>query len=51
MNTMGEEERAGTRVVKLPSFVALDYLEGGAELGGHIGNEISKHGESVRFVF
>jgi hypothetical protein len=48
---MGEEERAGTRVVKLSSIVALDRLERGAKLGRYIGNEISKRGKDIRLEF
>ena len=33
---MGEEERAGASVVKLPTVVALDSLHGGTELSTRI---------------
>jgi len=39
---MGEEERAGSRVVELVAVVALNCLNGGAVLGGHMSKEISK---------
>ena len=46
---MGKEEVAGARVVKLFPVVALDSLDACAELGGGMGNEVSKRAESVRF--
>jgi hypothetical protein len=49
MNSISKEEPAGVRVIKLASVVALDSLNGGAELSGHIGKEISKSGICVRF--
>ena len=49
MDAVGEEERAGARVVKLVAIVALNYLDAGAELGLHIGKEICQNREHVRF--
>ena len=46
---MGEEERAGGGVVKLPAVVALDGLHGHAKLSVHVGKEVSERRESVRF--
>ena len=48
---MSEEERAGARVVKLFSIVALDCLHGAAKLGRHVGKKVSNRRESVRFKF
>ena len=31
-NTVGEEERAGLRIIKFTTVIALDALDGGAEL-------------------
>ena len=42
MNSMSKEECAGTRVVELVAVVALNCLNGGAVLGGHMSKEISK---------
>jgi len=39
MNTMSEEERVRTRVVELPSIVALNCLGCGVELGRNIGKK------------
>jgi len=49
VNTVGEEERAGGGVVKLPAVVALDGLHGHAKLSVHVGKEMSERRESVRF--
>jgi hypothetical protein len=46
---MGEEERAGRRVIELTAVVALDSLHGGAKLRAHIGKKVRNRGESVRF--
>jgi hypothetical protein len=35
-HAMGEEEGPSARVVKFPLVLALDVLDGGAELCGHI---------------
>jgi len=48
MNLMSKEERAGVGVIELMAIVALDCLNGGAELSGHISKEISKSGIHVR---
>ena len=44
-----EEEHAGARVVKLFSIVALDALNGAAELGGHVGEKVSQSSKSLGF--
>jgi hypothetical protein len=36
---MSEEERAGQRIVEFTAVVALDCLDGGAELHTHIGKK------------
>jgi hypothetical protein len=41
-NTMCEEERAGVGVVKLTPVVALDTLDGAAELGANKREKVSK---------
>jgi hypothetical protein len=46
---MGEEERAGARVVKLMTVVALNCLDGGAKLGGHKSKEVRKRRKDIRF--
>jgi len=46
---MGKEERAGAGVVKLTTVVALNCLDGGAELSGHKGKKLSDGRKSVRF--
>jgi hypothetical protein len=46
---MGEQERAGGRVVKLATIVALDDLHGGAKLSTHIGKEVRNSNKSVGF--
>jgi len=45
---MGEEERAGRRVVELTTVVALDGLHGGVKLCTHVGKEIRDSDKSVR---
>ena len=40
---MSKEELAGVGVIELMAIVALDCLNGGAELSGHISKEISKN--------
>ena len=45
---MGEEERAGASVVKLPTIVALDGLHGGTKLSMHIGEEVSQSSKGIR---
>ena len=46
---MCEEERAGAGVVKLASIVALNCLDGGAELCPNIGEKVGQCGERVGF--
>ena len=41
MNALGEEEVAGTRVVKLSPVVALYRFYAGAKLSGGMGDELS----------
>jgi len=48
MNPMSKEERAGTGVVELAAVVALDRLDSGAILGGHMSKEVSERGKCVR---
>jgi len=47
--TMGEEERAGRRVIKLTTVVALDGLHMSVKLGTHVGKKIRNGGKSVGF--
>jgi hypothetical protein len=49
MGDVGEKERAEAGVVKLLSIVALDFLDGGAELGACISEKIGQVRKSVRF--
>ena len=49
MDALSEEELTGAGVIKLTTVVALNRLDAGAELGGGMGNEVSKHAESFRF--
>ena len=46
---MGEEERAGWRIIKFPAIVALDALDGGAKLCVNIRKEIGKGGKRLGF--
>ena len=48
MGTVCEEERAGIGVVELAAIVALNYLDGGAELSRHMEKEVSESRERVR---
>ena len=48
VNTMGQEEGAGARVVELFAVVALDGLDGGVKLGAHISKETGQCGTRVR---
>ena len=41
MSAMSQEERAGAGVIKLAAIVALDCLDGGAVLSGHMNKEVS----------
>jgi hypothetical protein len=45
---VGEEEGARGGVIELTPVVALDGLNGEAELSGHPGKEVNKGGEGVR---
>jgi hypothetical protein len=46
---MGQEERAGAGVVELAAIVALNCLDGGAVLCGHMSKEVSQGRKRVRF--
>jgi len=48
MGTVCEEERAGIGVVELAAIVALNCLDGGAELSRHMEKEVSESRERVR---
>ena len=48
MNSMSKEECAGTRVVELATIVALDRLDSGAILGGHMSKKVSECRKCVR---
>ena len=48
MGATGQEECAGTGVVELAVVVALDRLDSGAILGGHMSKEVSERGKCVR---
>ena len=48
MDAVGQEERAGAGVVKLFAVVALDCLDGDAELGLHRSEKVSEGGIRVR---
>jgi len=48
MNPMSKEERAGTGVVELMAIVALDRLDSGAILGGHMSKKVSERRKCVR---
>ena len=45
---MSQEERAGTGFLKLAAIVALNCLDGGAILSGHMNKEVSQSRERVR---
>jgi hypothetical protein len=47
-NTSGEKEGARGGVIELTTVVALDGLNGKAELSGHPGKEVKEGGEGVR---
>ena len=49
MGGMGQEERAGAGVVELAAIVALNCLDGGAVLCGHMNKEVSQGRKCVRF--
>jgi hypothetical protein len=46
---MSEEERAGRGMVEFTTVVALDCLDGGAELRTHIGKKVSNGTKRVGF--
>jgi hypothetical protein len=46
---MGGEETAGAGVIKFMFVITLDSLDRSPELSFHIGKEISKRVDSVRF--
>ena len=48
-NTVGEEERAGLRIVEFSAIVALDALDGGAELHANMSKKIRKNRKSLGF--
>jgi hypothetical protein len=48
---MGEEERAGARVVKLTAIIALNNLGGGAKLSTCIGKKMRQGQKGVRLQF
>ena len=48
LNTSREEERTRGVVIKLTAIVALDGLNGEAELGGHLGKEVNEGGKRLR---
>jgi hypothetical protein len=48
LDTSGEEEGARGGVIELTPIVALDGLNGEAELSGHPGKEVKKGREGVR---
>ena len=48
MGTVCEKERAGIGVVELAAIVALNCLDGGAELSRHMEKEVSESRERVR---
>jgi len=37
---MGEEERAGLRIIKFTTVIALDALDGGAKLRANVSEKI-----------
>ena len=48
MSAMSQEERAGAGDMKLVAIVALNCLDGGAILSGHMNKEVSQSRERVR---
>jgi hypothetical protein len=46
---MGEEERAGRRMIEFTAIVALNCLYEGVELRAHIREKVSKSVKSVGF--
>jgi len=49
VNTIGEEEGARARVVKLAPIIALHRFHHGTKLWTHLRKEVSQCGECVRF--
>ena len=49
VSTMSQEERVGAGVIKLAAIVALNCLDGGAVLCGHMSKEVSQGRKRVRF--
>jgi hypothetical protein len=49
LNATGEEERPRGVLVKLVAIVTLQCTDGATELGGDLGEELSKDGKRVRF--
>jgi hypothetical protein len=48
VDAVGQEERAGAGVIELFAIVALDCLDGDAELGLHMSEKVSEGGIRVR---
>ena len=48
LNTSREKEETRGVVIELTAIVALDDLNGEAELGGHPGKEVEEGGEGLR---
>jgi hypothetical protein len=48
-NTMSKKKRAGLRIVELPAVVALNVLDGEAELRVNICKEVRKSRKSFGF--
>ena len=48
LDTVREKEGAGGGVIKLPTIVTLDGLDGEAELCGHPSEKVDERGESIR---
>ena len=46
---MGEKERAGLGIIKFTAIVALDALDGGAELRANMSKKIRKNRKSLGF--
>jgi hypothetical protein len=51
MGAMCEEKRAEAGVVELPAIVALDFLDGGAELCACIGKKLDRVEKVSDFSF
>jgi len=48
-DSMSEEERAGRGMVEFAAIVALNCLDGGAEVRAHIGEKVSNGIKRVGF--